>query len=103
VSNSGTVTKLAQTLLFARKHLQANLVTVPELDTHGFERVSPPESGGVAATKEISRRIISGADGVVPLPKRFKNAFSKNDCSGTTPSVRLKEASRNLLTHSHPS
>jgi hypothetical protein len=44
-----------------------------------FTHLKPgmPKLGGVAATKEISRSILSGADGVVPLPKRFKNAFRK--------------------------
>ena len=51
-------------------------------------RVSPPELGGVAATKEILRSILSGADGVVPKLKRYRNASVKRFCLGTTLSAR---------------
>ena len=50
-------------------------------------RVSPPKLGGVAARS---------ADGVVPEPKRFKNAFSKCLGFGTTPSVLRTATPPNL-------
>ena len=41
-------------------------------------RVSPPKLGGVAATKEISRSLLSGADGVVPEPQRLRLLLHKS-------------------------
>jgi hypothetical protein len=48
-------------------------------------------------TKEILRSHPSGADGVVPSPNHFKNAIRQAFARVTTPSVRSKDASRNLL------
>jgi hypothetical protein len=53
-------------------------------------RVSPPKLGGVAAAlRKWCASHLSAADGVVPKPKRFKDAFLKRFGSGTTPSAPL--------------
>jgi hypothetical protein len=50
--------------------------------------VSPPESGGVAATQRKFREAsLAGADGVVPLALTFQKWIRKGNGFGTTPSV----------------
>jgi len=63
---------------------------------------TPPESGEVAATKEISRSIASGADGVVPLPKRLKNVFREMVAYEPPRLCAVNEASQNLLSAQPP-
>jgi hypothetical protein len=54
-------------------------------------RVSPPKLGGVAATKgKYCEASLAGADGVVPFPKRPKNAFLEITALETTPSAPLR-------------
>jgi hypothetical protein len=51
--------------------------------------VSPPKLGGVAARKKISSSF--RADGVVPKPKNFKNAF-RNVSGSEPPRLRLRRS-----------
>ena len=58
--------------------------------TYAFERVSPPESGGVAAaSRKCCASIHSAADGVVPKRPLLEMHLEKL-CTGTTPSAPLR-------------